>query len=64
MLPSQTFFQEKFTLIRPLAFADEDLIRRFSGDSTISGFCKSMSNCQNVKTPGNKIYIKAALSQQ
>ncbi|MGE0087135.1 MAG: ATP-binding protein [Desulfococcaceae bacterium] len=30
MLPVQPFFKGKFTVIRPLAFADEDLIRRFA----------------------------------
>ena len=29
MVPSQSFFKGLFTLIRPLAFADEDLIKRF-----------------------------------
>ncbi|CAB1072641.1 tRNA-(cytosine32)-2-thiocytidine synthetase TtcA [Olavius algarvensis Delta 1 endosymbiont] len=38
MMPAQTFFQEKFTLIRPLAFADEDLIRRFARDQRYPDF--------------------------
>ena len=38
MLPVQSFFQEKFTLIRPLAFADEDLIRRFAREQRFPDF--------------------------
>jgi len=38
MLPAQTFFQDKFTLIRPLAFADADLIRRFARDQRYPDF--------------------------
>lgn len=30
MVPSQSFFQGKFTLIRPLAFVDENVIKRFA----------------------------------
>ena len=30
MLPAQTIFDQKFALIRPLAFTDEDLIRQFA----------------------------------
>lgn len=29
MVPSQSFFKGKFTIIRPLAFVDEDIIKRF-----------------------------------
>ena len=47
MLPSQAFFQQKFTLIRPLAFADEDLIRRFSKDRRFPDF---ENPCPTAKT--------------
>jgi tRNA 2-thiocytidine biosynthesis protein TtcA len=38
MLPSQTLFQQRLALIRPLAFADEDLIRRFAKDQRFPDF--------------------------
>ena len=38
MLPSQGFFQDKFTVIRPLAFTDEALIRRFARDQNFPEF--------------------------
>ncbi len=38
MKPSQSFFEGKFTLIRPLAFADEDLIRKFARKQNIPEF--------------------------
>jgi len=59
MLPSQTFFQQKFTLIRPLAFADEDLIRRFARDL---GFPDFKNPCPTAKT-SKRQEIKALLKQ-
>ena len=38
MLPAQTFFQDKYTVIRPLAFTDQDLIRRFARDQNFPEF--------------------------
>lgn len=38
MVPSQTFFQNKFTLIRPLAFVEERVIRRFAEESGFPDF--------------------------
>jgi len=32
MIPCQDFFQKQFTVIRPLAFVDEDVIRRFANE--------------------------------
>lgn len=32
MVPAQPFFKGRFTVIRPLAFVDEDMIRRFADD--------------------------------
>ena len=59
MLPSQAFFQHKFTLIRPLAFADEDLIRRFSKDQRFPDF---ENPCPTAKT-SKRQEIKSLLRQ-
>ena len=59
MLPSQALFQQKFTLIRPLAFADEDLIRRFSKDQRFPDF---ENPCPTAKT-SKRQEIKSLLRQ-
>ena len=59
MLPSQAFFQQKFTLIRPLAFADEELIRRFSKDQRFPDF---ENPCPTAKT-SKRQEIKSLLRQ-
>ena len=59
MLPSQSFFQQKFTLIRPLAFADESLIRRFTRHQRFPAF---ENPCPTAKT-SKRQEIKALLSQ-
>ena len=47
MLPSQSFFQGKFSVIRPLAFVDEDVIRRFAKEKG----CPVFKNpCPTAKT--------------
>jgi tRNA 2-thiocytidine biosynthesis protein TtcA len=38
MIPSQTFFKGKFSLIRPLAFVDEEVTRRFSAEARFPVF--------------------------
>lgn len=38
MLPSQSFFQGKFSVIRPLAFVDEDVIGRFAKEKAYPVF--------------------------
>lgn len=38
MLPVQTFFEGKFTLIRPLVYVDETLIRRFAKEASFPIF--------------------------
>ncbi|MCK4469497.1 MAG: tRNA 2-thiocytidine(32) synthetase TtcA, partial [Desulfobacterales bacterium] len=38
MVPSQSFFQGRFTVIRPLAFADEDIISRFAAEKGFPAF--------------------------
>lgn len=38
MLPAQLFFRQRFTVIRPLAFVDEHVIRRFARDQRFPEF--------------------------
>ena len=59
MLPAQTFFQQRFTVIRPLAFADEDLIRRFAADQ---GFPEFINPCPTAATSKRR-EIKMLLKQ-
>ena len=47
MLPSQGFFQGRFTVIRPMAFIDSDLIRRFAEEK---GFPHFVNPCPTAKT--------------
>lgn len=61
MLPSQTFFQGKFTLIRPLAFVEENIIRRFAKEKAFQEFmnpCPSAlcSKRQKIKKILNQLY--------
>jgi tRNA 2-thiocytidine biosynthesis protein TtcA len=61
MLPCQPFFQNRFTLIRPLAFADEDVIRRFAKEQRFPEFVNpcptaSVSKRQEVKTMLKQLY--------
>ena len=59
MVPSQTFFQEKFTLIRPLAFVDEGVIRRFAQEK---GYPDFINPCPTAKVSKRK-EIKTFLKQ-
>jgi len=61
MVPSQTFFQEKFTLIRPLAFTDENIIKRFAKEQQFPGFINpcptaKVSKRQEIKTMLQQLY--------
>jgi tRNA 2-thiocytidine biosynthesis protein TtcA len=61
MVPSQKFFQERFTVIRPLAYADENLIRAFAREQRFPEFvnpCPSAkhSKRQEIKTVLNQLY--------
>ena len=62
MVPSQSFFQGRFTVIRPLAFADEDIISRFAAEKGFPAFvnpCPSakVSKRQEIKTLLRQLYI-------
>jgi len=61
MMPAQSFFQGRFTLIRPLAFVDEDVIRRFAGEKGCPVFinpCPSakVSKRQEIKGLLQRLY--------
>ena len=61
MVPAQSMFQEKFTVIRPLAFADEEMIRRFITEKRFPEFINpcptaTASKRQEIKTLLNQLY--------
>ena len=61
MLPAQPFFGGSFTVIRPLAHANEDHIRRFARDQRMPDFenpCPTakVSKRQEIKTLLNHLY--------
>jgi tRNA 2-thiocytidine biosynthesis protein TtcA len=47
MLPSQSFFKGKFSVIRPLAFVDEDVIGRFAREK---GYPVFKNPCPSINT--------------
>ena len=58
MVPSQTFFREKFTVIRPLAFADEQLIRKFAKDQKFPEFINTCPSASNSKRKEMKTFLQ------
>jgi tRNA 2-thiocytidine biosynthesis protein TtcA len=59
MLPSQTYFQGEFNLIRPLAYIEEALIKRFARETEFPIF---ENPCPTAKT-SKRNYIKELLNQ-
>lgn len=59
MMPAQSFFQQRLTLIRPLAFADSDLIRRFARSRQFPDF---ENPCPTARTSKRR-EIKDLLNQ-
>ncbi len=59
MHPCQPFFGGRFTVIRPLAFVDENLIRKFASERE---FPKFINPCPTARTSKRK-EIKAFLQQ-
>jgi tRNA 2-thiocytidine biosynthesis protein TtcA len=59
MVPSQSFFQKRFTLIRPLAFVDEEIIRRFAQENKFPDF---INPCPTAKT-SKRQEVKTLLKQ-
>ncbi len=63
MVPSQTFFKGRYTIIRPLAYADEELIRAFAREQCFPEFvnpCPSADNSKRreIKNILKKLYNK------
>ena len=63
MVPSQSFFQERFTLIRPLSFVDEDVIKRFAREKDYPDFVNAcptsnVSKRHEIKVFLNRLYRK------
>ncbi len=59
MVPFQSFFQEKFTVIRPLAFVDEDITRRFAKENK---FPELVNSCPTANT-SKRQFVKTLLMQ-
>jgi len=47
MVPSQSFFQGRFKIIRPMAFVDENTIKRFTSEEKLPVF---VNPCPSAKT--------------
>ena len=58
MVPSQSFFQQKFTVIRPLAFADEQLIRKFARDQKFPEFINACPSANTSKRKEVKTFLQ------
>jgi len=58
MVPSQSFFQKKFTVIRPLAFADEQLIRKFARDQKFPEFINACPSANTSKRKEVKTFLQ------
>ena len=59
MLPCQDFFQKRFTVVRPLAFVDEDIISRFARENDFPEF---FNPCPTAKI-SKRNEIKTILKQ-
>ena len=58
MVPFQPLFQKRFTIIRPLAFADEDTIRRFAKEINFPDFVNPCPSAKNSKRSETKTLLK------
>ena len=58
MIPSQTFFNKRFTLIRPLAFVEEDLIKRFAKEQKFPEFINPCPSDRDSKRHEIKMILK------
>jgi tRNA 2-thiocytidine biosynthesis protein TtcA len=59
MIPKQSFFGGEFEIIRPLAYADEDSIRRFANECAFPDFINPCPTAKNSK----RLEIKKLLNQ-
>lgn len=58
MVPSQSFFEDRFTVIRPLAFVDETLIKSFANDQKFPEFINPCPTASNSKRQEIKALLK------
>ncbi|QTA84625.1 ATP-binding protein [Desulfonema magnum] len=58
MVPYQSFFEDKFTIIRPLAFADEAVIRRFARTRNFPNFVNTCPSANVSKRQEIKMLLK------
>jgi tRNA 2-thiocytidine biosynthesis protein TtcA len=58
MVPSQSFFQGRFTVIRPLSFVDEDVIKRFVRERGYPNFVNSCPTSKVSKRQEIKTFLK------
>ncbi|MFC1886120.1 ATP-binding protein [Thermodesulfobacteriota bacterium] len=58
MVPSQDFFQGRFTVIRPLSFVDEETIQRFAGESDFPEFVNPCPTGKTSKRNEVKMLLK------
>jgi tRNA 2-thiocytidine biosynthesis protein TtcA len=58
MIPAQSFFQNRLTVIRPLAFADENLIRRFAKEKKFPNFINPCPTARVSKRQEIKKFLK------
>jgi tRNA 2-thiocytidine biosynthesis protein TtcA len=58
MVPSQSFFQGKFSVIRPLAFVDEGVISRFAKEKKYPVFRNPCPSIKSSKRHGIKNILK------
>lgn len=59
MVPLQSLFKGKLTLIRPLSFADKDIIKKFAKEQNFPNF---INNCPTAKI-SKRSEIKSILNQ-
>lgn len=59
MVPAQTFFNGKFTIIRPLAYVDQDTIRQFAVEQRFPEFANPCPSATGSK----RQYVKGMLNQ-
>lgn len=58
MVPSQSFFQERFTLIRPLAFVGKDVIERFAIEKDFPDFVNPCPSANNSRRQEIRMLLK------
>ena len=58
MVPSQTFFKGKFTVIRPLAFVDENIVKRFVREKSCPKFVNPCPSANTSKRSEIKKMLK------